>query len=45
MADAQRINAAVGRMLKEPAVLERLEHITGQKVVCERGDVLETAWV
>jgi len=28
-----------------PAVLERLERITGQPVLLERGDVLETAWV
>jgi UDP-glucose 4-epimerase len=29
----------------QPAVLERLERITGRPVVCERGDVLDTAWV
>ena len=28
-----------------PAVLERLEKITGQTIVCERGDVLDTPWV
>lgn len=28
-----------------PAVLERLHAITGQAVVCERGDVLDTLWV
>ena len=28
-----------------PAVLERLRKITGQKVVCERGSVLDTPWV
>lgn len=28
-----------------PAVLQRLEQITGQPVVCERGDVLDTAFV
>jgi UDP-glucose 4-epimerase len=29
----------------QPAVLERLQAITGKPVVCERGDVLDTAWV
>ena len=28
-----------------PAVLERLQQITGQAVACERGDVLDTPWV
>jgi len=28
-----------------PAVLKRLQHITGQAVACERGDVLDTPWV
>ena len=28
-----------------PAVLQRLEQITGQAVVCEKGDVLDTPWV
>ncbi|MGV8804910.1 MAG: UDP-glucose 4-epimerase GalE [Polaromonas sp.] len=28
-----------------PAVLQRLQAITGQAVVCERGDVLDTPWV
>ena len=28
-----------------PAVLERLEHITGRPVVCERGNVADTAFV
>lgn len=28
-----------------PAVLERLEQLTGRRVPCERGDVLDTAWV
>jgi UDP-glucose 4-epimerase len=28
-----------------PAVLERLQRITGQAVACERGDVLDTPWV
>jgi UDP-glucose 4-epimerase len=28
-----------------PAVLERLQRITGQAVVCERGNVLDTPWV
>lgn len=28
-----------------PAVLQRLEQITGKPVVCERGDVLDTAFV
>ena len=28
-----------------PAVLERLQKITGQGVACERGDVLDTPWV
>ena len=28
-----------------PAVLERLQAITGRAVTCERGDVLDTAWV
>ena len=28
-----------------PAVLQRLQRITGQSVVCERGDVLDTPWV
>ena len=28
-----------------PAVLERLQRITGQAVACEKGDVLETQWV
>ena len=28
-----------------PAVLARLQQITGQAVVCERGDVLDTSWV
>ena len=28
-----------------PAVLQRLQRITGQSVVCERGDVLDTSWV
>ncbi len=28
-----------------PAVLERLQTITGQAVACERGDVLDTPWV
>ena len=28
-----------------PAVLERLQQITGQTVVCETGDVLDTPWV
>lgn len=28
-----------------PAVLERLQQITGQSVVCEKGDVLDTPWV
>ena len=28
-----------------PVVLERLQAITGQAVVCERGDVLDTSWV
>jgi UDP-glucose 4-epimerase len=28
-----------------PAVLERLQQITGHAVVCERGDVLDTPWV
>jgi UDP-glucose 4-epimerase len=28
-----------------PAVLERLQCITGQAVACERGDVLDTPWV
>ncbi len=28
-----------------PAVLERLQQITGQTVVCEKGDVLDTPWV
>jgi len=28
-----------------PAVLERLQAITGQPVLCEQGDVLDTAWV
>lgn len=28
-----------------PAVLHRLQRITGQAVVCERGDVLDTPWV
>ena len=29
----------------QPAVLERLQRITGQAVACERGDVLDTSWV
>ena len=29
----------------QPAVLERLQRITGQAVACERGDVLDTPWV
>ena len=29
----------------QPAVLQRLQQITGQAVVCERGDVLDTPWV
>ena len=28
-----------------PAVLQRLQSITGQAVLCERGDVLDTPWV
>ena len=28
-----------------PAVLERLQRITGQAVACEKGDVLDTQWV
>ena len=28
-----------------PAVLDRLQAITGRPAVCERGDVLDTAWV
>jgi len=28
-----------------PAVLERLQQITGQAVACEKGDVLDTLWV
>ena len=28
-----------------PAVLQRLEQITGQTVVCEKGDVLDAPWV
>ena len=28
-----------------PAVLQRLQRITGQTVVCEQGDVLDTPWV
>ena len=28
-----------------PAVLDRLQHITGQALACEKGDVLDTAWV
>lgn len=28
-----------------PAVLQRLEQITGQAVACEKGDVLDTPWV
>ena len=28
-----------------PAVLERLQQITGQSVVCEKGNVLDTPWV
>ena len=28
-----------------PAVLERLQQITGQAVACEKGDVLDTPWV
>ncbi len=28
-----------------PAVLQRLQAITGQAVACERGDVLDTPWV
>lgn len=28
-----------------PAVLERLQQITGQSVACEKGDVLDTPWV
>ena len=28
-----------------PAVLQRLEQITGKSVVCEQGDVLDTPWV
>lgn len=28
-----------------PAVLERLQQITGQAVTCEKGDVLDTLWV
>lgn len=28
-----------------PSVLDRLEHLTGQRVVCERGDVLQTGAV
>lgn len=28
-----------------PAVLDRLEHLTGQRVICERGDVLQTGVV
>jgi UDP-glucose 4-epimerase len=28
-----------------PAVLQRLEQLTGRRVPCERGDVLDTAWV
>ncbi len=28
-----------------PAVLERLQQITGQTVVCEKGDVLDMPWV
>ena len=28
-----------------PAVLQRLQAITGRAVVCERGDVLDTPWV
>ncbi len=28
-----------------PAVLERLRQITGQSVLCERGNVLDTPWV
>ena len=29
----------------QPAVLQRLQAITGQAMVCERGDVLDTPWV
>ena len=29
----------------QPAVLQRLQQITGEAVVCERGDVLDTPWV
>ena len=29
----------------QPAVLERLEHLTGQSVLCERGNVLDTGFV
>ncbi|MDB5744813.1 MAG: UDP-galactose 4-epimerase [Polaromonas sp.] len=29
----------------QPAVLRRLEAITGQAVACEKGDVLDTPWV
>jgi UDP-glucose 4-epimerase len=29
----------------QPAVLQRLEQITGQAVACEKGDVLDTPWV
>jgi UDP-glucose 4-epimerase len=29
----------------DPVVLDRLQHLTGSRVVCERGDVLQTAMV